>query len=284
MGSSPYRHVKVRPMVGGLGAEVLGIDVARVGEDVFAEVRRAFVEFGVIFFRDQQVSSAQYIAFATRFGEININRFFRTVDGSPQIAEVKKEPKHSKNIGGGWHTDHSYDEIPALGSMLYAHEVPDSGGDTLFSSMYRAYDALSDGMKRLLGRLSAHHSSRHVFGPNAYSETDDFVGRIGTAEFATQDATHPVVITHPLSGRKALYVNPGFTVAIEGWSADESAALLGFLFEHAARAEFTCRFRWEKGSVAFWDNCATWHYALNDYPGKRRYMHRITIEGSAVVA
>lgn len=284
MHHSPYRHLTVIPLAGGLGAEVLGIELVNVDDDVFSEIKRAFVEYGVIFFRDQQLKSRQFIDFANRFGKININRFFKAVDGYPQIAEVKKEPGHTKNIGGGWHTDHSYDQIPALGSMLYAKEVPDSGGDTLFSSMYLAYDALSEGMKRFLAGLSAKHSSRHVFGPEQYKGTNEFADRLGNAELATQDAYHPVVITHPLSGRKALYVNPGFTVGIDGWSAGESAALLGYLFEHAAKAQFTCRFRWKENSMAFWDNRATWHYAVNDYPGKRRYMHRITIEGSAVGA
>ena len=281
---SQYQHVEICPLAGGLGAEILGVDVCTLSHESFAKIQGAFGEFGVIFFRDQQMCPEEHITFANRWGEINVNRFFQSVDGYPQISEVKKDPRHDKNIGGAWHTDHSYDEIPALGSMLYAHEVPDRGGDTLFASMYRAYDSLSDGMKTLLSGLSANHSSRHVFGPDQYEGTDEYEGRLGSPELATQDATHPVVITHPLSARKALYVNPGFTVGIDGWSKDESAALLSFLYEHAVRPEFTCRFRWEKGSIALWDNRATWHYALNDYPGQRRYMHRITIEGSALAA
>ncbi len=282
MTKSDYRHVDVRPLGGGLGAEILGVDVSRsLSDEQFTEVRRAFGEFGVIFFREQQLSPDQHIAFARRWGDININRFFQPVDGYPLIAEVGKESKHNENIGGSWHTDHSYDKEPALGSMLYAHEVPDVGGDTMFSSMYRAYETLSSGMRTLLGGLRAHHSSRHVFG---HDLTDEYDGRLGNPELATQDAFHPVVISHPLTGRKALYVNPGFTVGIEGWTTEESSALLGFLYQHAVRPEFTCRFRWEKGSIAFWDNRATWHYALNDYPGERRYMHRITIEGTALAA
>ena len=199
----------------------------------------------------------------------------------PGVREIQGPAWHSENIGGGWHTDHSYDREPALGSMLYAHEVPDVGGDTMFSSMYRAYETLSSGMRTLLGGLRAHHSSRHVFG---HDLTDEYDGRLSNPELATQDAFHPVVISHPLTGRKALYVNPGFTVGIEGWTTEESSALLGFLYQHAVRPEFTCRFRWEKGSIAFWDNRATWHYALNDYPGERRYLHRITIEGTALAA
>ena len=222
MRNSPHRPVQVRPLSGGLGAEILDLDVANLSDGQYADIHQAFAEFGVIFFRDQQLSPEQHIAFASRWGDININRFFQAVDGYPQIAEVKKDPEQKENIGGGWHTDHSYDQRPALGSMLYAHEVPDSGGDTLFASMYRAFDSLSDGMKQLLSGLFANHSSRHVFGAHRYEGSDEYNGRVGNPELATQDATHPVIITHPLSGRKALYVNPGFTLGIDGWSKDES--------------------------------------------------------------
>jgi taurine dioxygenase len=229
----------------------------------------------VVFFRDQLPTPEQQITFARRFGNINVNRFFAHADGYPEIALVVKEPHQTKNIGGGWHTDHSYDREPALGSILYAREVPRLGGDTLFASMYAAYDGLSDGLKQTLEGLRARHSSRHVFGV----ERDDLKGRIGNPEFATQDAIHPVVITHPESSRKALYVNPGFTLGFEGWTDDESQPLLEYLYRHAVKPEFTCRFQWQKGSLAFWDNRATWHYAANDYQGEHRLMHRITLDG-----
>ncbi len=191
---------------------------------------------------------------------------------------MTKEPEQKRNIGGGWHTDHSYDIEPAMGSMLYAREVPPSGGDTLFASMYAAYDALSDGLKHTLNGMRAVHSSRHVFG----QERGDLKGRIGNTHLATQDATHPVVITHPDSGRKALYVNPGFTLRFDGWTDEESRPLLTYLYQHAQRPEFATRFVWRKGSMAFWDNRSTWHLAVNDYHGHRREMHRITIEGCAL--
>src|SRR5438105_4916805 len=200
--------------------------------------------------------------------------------GDPIIAEVRKEPEQERNIGGGWHTDHSYDEVPALGSMLYAREVPQTGGDTLFASMYAAYDALSDGMKVTLEGLRACHSSRHVFGAAAAARRGDLNGRIGNPELATQDAVHPVVIRHPETGRKALYVNPGFTLRFEGWTDEESRPLLEYLYRHAVRPEFTCRFRWREGSLALWDNRSTWHFAVNDYQGERRLLHRITIQGT----
>ncbi len=169
-----YRHITVEPLSSHVGAEIGGIDLARpIPESVFAEIGDAFGQYGVVFFRDQLLSPEQHIAFAERFGPINVNRFFAHVPGYPMIAEVRKEPEQKKNIGGGWHTDHSYDQVPALGSMLYAREVPPTGGDTLFASMYAAYDALSDGLKATLEGLRACHSSRHVFGPHRQPRTGD---------------------------------------------------------------------------------------------------------------
>jgi taurine dioxygenase len=269
-------HLEIRPLSGTTGAEINGVDLGGALSDATVSgIRGVLAEYGVVVFRDQTLTPEQHISAARHFGNININRFFAHADGYPEIALVSKEPDQTANIGGGWHTDHSYDERPALGSMLYAREVPPSGGDTLFASMYAAYDALSDGLKQTLSGLRAVHSSRHVFG----IARPAMQGRIGNPELATQDAIHPVVITHPDSGRPALYVNPGFTLHFENWTAEESQPLLRFLYQHAARPEFTCRLQWQKGSLALWDNRSTWHYALNDYQGERRLMHRITIEG-----
>jgi taurine dioxygenase len=274
--------IEIRPVSGSLGAEIHGVDLTQpLEERCYRDVRQALNEYGVVFFRDQDLTPEQHIAFAERFGPININRFFKPVADYPQIAEVRKEPDQTVNIGGGWHTDHSYDQIPALGSVLLAREVPPRGGDTLFADMRAAYEALSDGLKRTLETLRAVHSSRHVFGAAA-AYRPGLEGRIGNAEAATQDAVHPVVIHHPENGQKILYVNPGFTIRFEGWTAAESEPLLRFLYQHAARPEFTCRFHWHEGSIAFWDNRSTWHYALNDYHQHRRLMHRITVEGVAL--
>jgi taurine dioxygenase len=233
----------------------------------------------VIFFHDQELSPEQHIAFARHWGEIEVNRFFRPVEGHPMIAEVRKEPDQKQNIGSIWHTDHSYDQVPAMGSILYAREVPDVGGDTLFAHMSLAYETLSDGLKETLDGLRAWHSSRHVFGRGGSARELQRDARIGNPDLATQDALHPVVIRHPTTGRKALYVNASFTVRFDGWTEQESKPLLEFLYRHAARPEFTCRFRWRAGSIAFWDNRSTWHYAVNDYAGERRLMHRITLQG-----
>jgi taurine dioxygenase len=269
--------IRVQPISHAVGAEICGADLTDLSDADFKIVRRAFIDHGVIFLHGQDLSPEQHIAFAKRWGKINVNRFLAAVDGYPQIAEVHKGPDQTFNIGGSWHTDHSYDVEPAMGSILYALEVPPTGGDTLFASMYAAYDALSDGLKTTLESLEAVHSSRHVFGSETSNEQTG--GRISNAEAAKQDSIHPVVIRHPESGRKALYVNPGFTVCFNGWTRAESKPLLDFLYEHARQPEFTFRFRWKRGSIAFWDNRATWHYALNDYHGQSRRMHRITIEG-----
>src|SRR4051795_2351894 len=198
--SMTYNHIRVTPLATSVGAEISGIDLAiPPGAPGVAAIRRALGEYGVVFFRDQQLSPEQHIAFAHCFGEIDVNRFFATVPGHPMIAEVRKEPEQTRNIGGGWHTDHSYDEAPALGSMLYTREGPTTGGDTLFASMYAAYDALSDGLKATLDGLRARHSSRHVFGPEAMARRGDLNGRLGNPELALQDAVHPAFIRHPLT-------------------------------------------------------------------------------------
>ena len=285
--NTDYNTIEVTPLSRSVGAELSGVDIAAdISAKQFAEIRRAFTDHGVIFFRDQIITPDQHIEFARRWGKINVNRFFQPVENHPIIAEVRKEPDQRSNIGSAWHTDHSYDQIPAMGSILYARAVPAIGGDTMYSSMYAAYESLSDGMKKMLHGLRAEHSSRHVFGEQAYVDRDleEINGRLGNTAAATQDAFHPVVIRHPLSGRPALYVNEDFTVKFEGWSKEESQPLLKYLYQHARQNEFTCRFKWREGSMAIWDNRATQHYALNDYHGEFRLMHRITIEGEALAA
>ena len=274
--------IKVTPQ-GAVGAEVSNIDLNYLDDETFAELREAYARHSVLFFHGQQLTPEAHINFAQRWGVINVNRFFTPVENYPQIAEVRKEPEQKFNIGGGWHTDHSYDQIPALGSLLYAKEVPLMGGDTLFASCAAAFDTLSEGIKTTLRSLRAVHSSRHVFGKTA-PIPDDMSGLFANADQATQDAEHPVVIRHPLSGREVLYVNPGFTTHFVGWTVQESEPLLEYLYRHIGRPEHTCRFHWQAGSLAFWDNRATWHLAVNDYHGERRLMHRITVEGESLTA
>lgn len=274
--------ISINPLSPLVGAEIDGIDLSRpLAANEKAAIDQALGEYGVVFFRGQKLTPEQHVGFARHFGPININRFFKSVDGYPEIAEVRKEAHQKSNFGGHWHTDHSYDQIPAKGSVLHALELPKVGGDTLFASSFAAYEHLSDGLKHTLQGLRAVHSSRHVFGVESqtYTGGNDLKGRVLNPELATQDAVHPVVITHPETGRKSLYVNPGFTLRFENWTAEESRALLSFLYQHAQRPEFSVRFRWTEGAVAFWDNRSTWHVALNDYQGERRVLHRVTIDG-----
>ena len=281
--------------VDGLGAEITGVDIKSLSDTEFESIRNAFAEHGVIFFRDQDTTEADHIAFAERFGDININRFFAAHPDFPQIALVAKEPDQKDNIGGGWHTDHSYDFEPALGSVLVARELPESGGDTMFASMYKAYESLPEETKQKIDGRTAIHSGKHIFGegPDSYYNTtdagaeDEGAGRIGNAAVAAtlSDPEHPMVITHPLSGKKALYVNPAFTREVVGLEKADSDALLSELYTHVFTGnDFHHRFKWEPGSIAMWDNRSTWHWALNDYQGQRRVMHRITIEGCPLEA
>jgi taurine dioxygenase len=273
-------------MLDGVGAEIRGVDIAAgLSEAEFADIKRVFADEGLIFFRDQSIDERQHIAFAEMWGDINVNRFFAASKDYPQIAMVTKEPDQTGNIGGGWHTDHSYDVEPAMGSILVARELPETGGDTWFSNMYKVFDSLSQGLQETLLGLNAVHSAKYAFGSqNNYHRGEVTGGRIGNSASADAmpDSIHPAVITHPLSGKKALYVNPGFTRHFEGWSREDSVPLLEHLFAIARQEQFITRFHWEPGSIAFWDNRATWHLAQNDYQGQRREMHRITIEGCAL--
>lgn len=277
------QSIEIEPLTAGCGALVHGVDLARLDETSWSAVHRAFLDYGVIFFRDQELGPDAHVALAHRFGPIVVNKFFPESDVNPEIAEVRKEAEQQTNIGGGWHTDHSYDEIPAKGSILVARELPSRGGDTLFANMYAAYDALSDGLKQTLSTLRAVHSNDHLYGADGIYHKTDLADMLQGKDLVGE-AVHPMVIRHPESGRPALYVNPGHTRRIEGWKVEESLPLLGYLYEHASSDAFTCRFRWAPGSVAIWDNRCTWHMAMNDYHGERRLLHRITIDGSALAA
>lgn len=274
----------VRPLSGALGAEITGIDLKTLDDAGFAALEKVFHDRSVIVIRDQDLTPDDHIAFAERWGTINVNRFFKPVDTHPQIATVLKEPDQKLNIGGAWHSDHSYDQIPAMGSILYAVETPPAGGDTLFCSMNAAYEACSDGMKAMFRGLRACHTSRLAFGAARVKSEVQEDGRIGNQAAAVQDAVHPVVIAHPYNGRPCLYSNSDFTTHFEGWTAEESAPLLKQIEEIATRPEYTCRVAWRPGTLTMWDNRAVMHKAINDYHGHRRLMHRITIEGCEIGA
>lgn len=273
--------MQISPLTPALGAEITDADLRDPGQ--FDAIHGAFAKHGLIVLRGQTITPEDQLDFARRFGGVVVNRFFRPVASHPEIAEVLKEPDQTEAIGEAWHTDHSYDQVPAMGSILHALEVPPVGGDTAFASMHAAYMVLSDTMKGFLAGLYAHHGSAHAFGAKAVAGTEAAeTGRYQNAAAATQYARHPVVIKHPLSGLPCLYVNPAFTTAIEGLEKAESDAILAMLYAHAARPEFQARVRWQAGDVTIWDNRATWHVAINDYHGHRRLMHRVTVDGVAL--
>jgi taurine dioxygenase len=273
----------LQPLADHVGMEISDFDMTTLDADGIAVIKAAVADHGVVVLRDQQLSPEQHIAFAKAWGGIDVNNYFPANGGYPEIAEVRKAETQMVNIGGGWHTDHSYDQIPAMGSILVARELPPVGGDTLFASMGAAYEALSDGLKATLAMLSAVHSADHIYGHDgAYAKTDQ-ASELKGHDLKTR-AVHPVVIRHPVTGRQLLYVNPAFTLHFEGWTRDESLPLLTYLYEVAMRAEHQCRVRWRPGSVAIWDNRSTWHFAQNDYHGHRRVMHRITLTGEPIGA
>ena len=267
-----------------MGVVITGVDLSQpISDDLAEQLVSLYAENGLIFFRDQKISPEDHIRLANVFGEININRFFAPVADYPNIAEVRKRPDDKFNIGENWHTDHSYDQIPAMGSILVAREVPKTGGDTLWANMYAAYDALSDEMKEKLLAMRAHHSTARTFA-NKDAIPEEAKGRLKNLDLSIVDATHPVIIKHPLSGKSALYVNPDFTIRFDGMSEEESRPLLEELWAHSVKPEFICRFKWDVGSIAFWDNRATMHSAMNDYHGQARLMHRITLDGQPLSA
>lgn len=267
----------------GCGAAVEGVDLAALRDGEAEALRAALFAHGVLFFRDQSLTPDEHIALAERIAPIDVNRFFPADPAYPVIARVEKSEAQTTNIGGGWHTDHSYDVEPALGSILVARDLPPNGGDTLFADMYAAYDTLDAETKAEIAGLRAVHGSAHVFGEKGvYAHTDQPSLARGGVE--TPETVHPVVIRHPGSGKPVLYVNPSFTLRFEGHTRDESLPLLQRLFAHAIQSERIHRFAWKPGSVAIWDNRATWHFALNDYHGHYRLMHRITLAGGPLQA
>ena len=271
--------LKIRRIAGALGAEVSGVDLAQhLSDETIAQIRRALVEHQVIFFRDQELTPARQAAFGARFGPLNVHPFVAGMDGHPEVMEIIKEPQDKVNFGGGWHSDMSFLEHPSIGSILYAVELPEFGGATLFASQAAAFEALSPGLQKTLEGLNAVHSASREYSSQGHSAQKRGSMKVAEADGYVGEFVHPMVLVHPETGRKALYVNPAFTLRIEGWKTRESKALLDYLFEHSRYEGFTCRFQWAKGSVAFWDNRSVWHFALNDYPGQRRHMRRVTVD------
>ena len=276
------QDMKVQKIAGSLGAEISGVDLSMGVTDALAkDIRQVFLEHLVIFFRDQQLTTAQFMAFAQSMGQPVEYPFVKGLDGYPMVIEVKKLEHERNNFGGIWHSDTTYLAQPPMGSMLYAQELPPFGGDTLFANQYQAYDELSDAFKQLLAGLKGISSSAKA--DVSKTREDRLKTDAKDAKPSAIESHHPIVRTHPETGRKALYVNVAHTAGIVGMKPEESAPILNHLFQHQIKPEYTCRFQWRPGSLAFWDNRCAQHNPVNDYHGHRRIMHRITLAGDTPV-
>jgi taurine dioxygenase len=275
MTAREYRHIEVRPIAGALGAEIGNIDLCEASAQAIAEIRQAFLDHAVIFFRNQRLGPRELLAFAERFGEPMAYPQLKGLPECPLVTPVIKLEHERVNFGGIWHSDTTYLERPPMASMLYALETPPYGGDTIFASQYLAYETLSDGLRRALDGVIGINSSLKAEA----SKTREDALRHAGEQNKPLIGEHPVVRTHPETRRKALYVNVGHTTHFKGWTEEESRPLLEYLFRHQVRPEFTCRFQWKPGSLAFWDNRCAQHNPVNDYHGFRRVMHRVTLAG-----
>ena len=271
-----YSHIDVHPVSGALGAEIKGVDISIPLEaEVVSEIRDALLKHLVIFFQNQVITPQQQLNFAEQFGIPMEYPQLKGLPDCPLVTEVIKLEHETLNFGGVWHSDTTYLQQPPMASLLYAIEIPPYGGDTLFSNQYMAYKTLSDGLKKTLSELVAVNTSSK---PEVSMTREDRMREAGM-ELNILSASHPAVRTHPETGNKALFVNKAHTTHFKDWTESESKSLLEFLFQHQVRTEFTCRFRWEKNSLAFWDNRCVQHHPINDYQGFRRIMHRVTIAG-----
>lgn len=271
--------MKVSKLTGSIGAEILDIDISKdLSESVIADIRETLLAHKVIFFREQDLTPEQQIGFTKRFGEISTSPVYKTLDEYPQIMPVVKELTDTDIIGDTWHTDETFQQTPPMGSLLYAREIPSVGGDTLWANLGLAFDRLSDGMKEKLLTMKAIHSNDFLTA-NAKRRNSTRSTKL-REDAPVMQSLHPVVRTHDETQEKILFVNQPFTFAFEDMTREESLPLLTYLYQMSAKPEMTCRFKWRKGSLAFWDNRCTMHYACNDYRGERREMHRITVEGT----
>jgi taurine dioxygenase len=276
--------IEVRPISGTIGAEIHGVDVSQdLPDATIADIRKALLDHCVIFFRDQKLDVERHKAFTRRFGEIFIHPNYKGTQADPEIVEITRLPGDTKIVGEEWHADTTMVAEPPMGAILYAKEVPPYGGDTVFANQYLAYAMLSDGMKKMLAPLRALHSDRKVAGPQANMNAKRSTKVREDADWRETVSAHPVVVTHPETGRKLLYVNHSYTYCFEGMTEAESKPLLNFLLEHGHRPEITCRFRWETGSIAFWDNRVCKHLAIHDAGPYRRMMRRTQISGTKPV-
>lgn len=271
-------QLEVRPLSRAVGAEILGINLlGPVSDAQIAEIRKIWLQNSVVFFREQPLDPGAFQAFAQRFGEIIEYPFVKGLPDFPLIVPVLKLPHEKHNFGGVWHTDTTYLQEPPMATMLIARELPPVGGDTLFASNYAAFEGLSPALQDTLRTLKGVNSSAKAAVTHS---REDRVADSATDKGRSElNSEHPVVRTHPETGREALYVNPGHTLRFAGWTEDESAPFLNYLFEQQVKPEYTCRFVWRPGSIAFWDNRCALHNPINDYHGYKRLLHRITLKG-----
>lgn len=281
-----YKTIEVKPIASHCGADIFGADLSKPLDAVqVAEIRDAYFDNGIVVFHDQDMSHEDHIRFARYFGDLEVHPIVNGMEGHPEIIKVLKPANQNATFGTGWHTDNSFFERPSLGSVLYGVTIPPKGGDTLYASQYAAYDALSDGMKRMLGGMTAIHSAKYAYTSASAEEKYDTDGPITyrRSEAVYDEVEHPVIRTVAETVRKALYVNPLFTIRFKDMTEEESAPLLKYLYEHATRPEFQCRIRWQPKSVAFWDNRAVQHYAMDDYFQYERMLFRVTVNGERPV-
>ena len=278
-----YERISISRMSGALGVELGNIDLSQPHDpEQLNEVRDALYEWGVIILRRQNITSEQYLTFARHFGDILPYPLVMGLPDYPDIVPVLKKEDERVNFGGIWHSDTTYLERPPMGSMLLAKELPPQGGDTIWSNMIMAYETLSDGMKAMLDGLIAINSAKKGSAAATREDSRKDGGAKNNSGMATT-AEHPVIRTHPVTGRKSLYVNFGHTTHFKGMSEAESTPILEYLFKHQIRPEFSCQLHWEIGTLAFWDNRITQHLPINDYHGYRRLLHRITLAGEKPV-
>lgn len=278
-----HRPIQAKPIAGGLGAEIEGADLAKLDDAQFADIHQAFLDHQVIFFRNQNITPEQQLNLALRFGDIHYHPYMQGMDDHPEILEIIKEPGETYTFGAAWHTDQMFNPQPAKATMLYAKETPAVGGDTMFSSMYKAYDGLTDAMKAMLKDVKTFNVGdrfKNMGGGSRaerYAGNKSMAGKVRDPGNQITEAHHPLFRTHPETGRTGLYIG-SHTQGFEGMRAEESDPIIDFLRSHSVRPEYLCRFRWEPGSMAIWDNRCVQHYAVPDY-NERRRMHRITIAG-----
>ncbi|PAU88206.1 taurine dioxygenase [Pseudomonas sp. WN033] len=281
-----YQHFKISPVAGSMGADVYDIDLNNLSDEGQKELRQALMDHLVLFIRDQNLSVAQLEAVTLRFGEFGSEPYVKPMADHPHVVHVRKEADESTPIvfGGAWHTDWTFQECPPAFTLLYGHDVPEVGGDTLYTNMYLAYEWLSPAMQKMLHGLRGIHSPEFGYGPNAKHNAGLESMKIVYGENVDHDVrSHPLITRHPETGRNVLFANPAYTLGIEGMKAEESRPILDYLFSVATAPAFTCRMRWTPGTLAIWDNRCTWHQPVSDYFGKRREMFRTTVVGDKPV-